>query len=333
MRTKFFNLLFVSALLLLSGCGGGGGGSSSSSGTYTATPSVFINGSVISSIDPTMSLGFVRQMAFDNGYLYIVDSDASDFGTVGHVIKVNSAGTTASYVTAPDGSATSMKWVYAVAISANGSVLTSGTNVGGTTGVINLTYRKNPVITAPNTSYGLAIDGNTLYISDTGGTNNTVVRYDITNPTLPSLITSPTSSVTVANSPQGLAYDNSGYIYVTTNTGGSDGVYRISTSSFTSSLFASSATLFKNPIGIAVRSSPKEIYVINKGTTDTNSSVLKISSDGSTITKFLDGSNTSSMLCAPIGAAINGNILYISNGTCTANSTYAKSVIKVTLDN
>jgi len=131
----------------------------------------------------------------------------------------------------------------------------------------------------------------------------------------------------------GLAYDSAGYIYVTTNTGGSDGVYRISTSSFTSSLFASSATLFKNPIGIAVRSSPKEIYVINKGTTDTNSNVLKISSDGVTITKFLDGADASSMLCAPIGAAINGNILYISNGTCTANSTYAKSVIKVTLDN
>ena len=77
-------------------------------------------------------------MAFANGYLYIVDSDASDFGTVGHVIKVNSAGTTASYVIAPDGSATSMKWVYAVAISANGSVLTTGTNVGGTTGVIQI---------------------------------------------------------------------------------------------------------------------------------------------------------------------------------------------------
>jgi hypothetical protein len=53
-----------------------------------------------------MSLGFDRQMTFDNGYLYIVDSDASDFGTVGHVIKVNSSGTTASYVTAPDGSST-----------------------------------------------------------------------------------------------------------------------------------------------------------------------------------------------------------------------------------
>lgn len=333
MRTNLSKFLLCWTLLLLSGCGGGGGGSSSSSSTYTATPSVFINSSVISSIDLNMSLGFVRQMTFDNGYLYIVDSDASDFGTVGHVIKVNSSGTTASYVTAPDGSSTSMKWVYAVAISTNGSVLTTGTNIGGAGGVINLSYRKNPVITAPNTSYGLAIDNNTLYISDTGGTNNTVVRYDITNPSSPSLINSPTSSVTVATSPQGLAYDSAGYIYVTTNTGGSDGVYRISTSSFTSSLFASSATLFKNPIGIAVRSSPKEIYVINKGTTDTNSNVLKISSDGSTITKFLDGSVTSSMLCSPIGAAINGNILYISNGTCTANSTYAKSVIKVTLDN
>ena len=161
----------------------------------------------------------------------------------------------------------------------------------------------------------------------------------VTIRTLPTFASSPVeilttlTFVTVASNPQGLAYDNAGYIYVTTNTGGSDGVYRISTSTFTSSLFASSGTLFKNPIGIAVRSSPKEIYVINKGTTDTNSNVLKISSDGATITKFLDGADASSMLCAPIGAAINGNILYISNGTCTANSTYAKSVIKVTLDN
>ena len=331
MRTNLSKFLLCWTLLLLSGCGGGGGGSSSSSSSYTATPSVFINSSTIS-----MSLGFLRQMTFNNGYLYFVDSDLSDFGSVGHVYKVNAAGTSASYVTAPNGTSTSMKWVYSVAVAADGSVLASGTDTTELApGVINLSYRKTTVISAPTNSYGIAIDtsNSMLYISDTGGSGNTVVRYNISSATSPTQIGLSPTFVTVASNPQGLAYDNAGYIYVTTNTGGSDGVYRISTSTFTSSLFASSGTLFKNPIGIAVRSSPKEIYVINKGTTDTNSNVLKISSDGATITKFLDGADASSMLCAPIGAAINGNILYISNGTCTANSTYAKSVIKVTLDN
>jgi hypothetical protein len=288
-----------------------------------------------------MSLGFLRQMTFSGGYLYFVDSDLSDFGSVGHVYKVNAAGTSASYVTAPDGTSSSMKWVYAVAVAVDGSVLVSGTDTTALApGVIDLANSRTPVILGSSVSYvpyGLAVDtaNNMLYVSNTGGSNNSVVRYNISSPSSPTQIALIPTSVVVASNPQGLAYDSTGYIYVVTNTGGSDGVYRISTSSFSSapSLFASSATLFKNPIGIAVRSSPKEIYVVNKGTTDTNSNVLKISSDGLTITKFLDGADTSSMLCAPIGAAINGNILYISNGTCTANSTYAKSVIKVTLDN
>jgi len=334
MRTNLSKFFLCWTLLLLSGCGGGGGGSSSSSSTYTATPAVFINSSTIS-----MSLGFLRQMTFSDGYLYFVDSDLSDFGSVGHVYKVNAAGTSASYVTAPDGTSNSMKWVYSVAVAGDGSVLASGTDTTALApGVIDLSSSKTPVILGSTVSYvpyGLAVDtaNSMLYVSNTGGSNNSVVRYNISSPSSPTQISLSPTSVVVASNPQGLAYDSSGYIYVVTNTGGSDGVYRISISSFTASLFASSTTLFKNPIGIAVRSSPKEIYVINKGTTDTNSSVLKISSDGSTITTFLDGSNTSSMLCSPIGAAINVNILYISNGTCTANSTYAKSVIKVTLDN
>jgi hypothetical protein len=86
--------------------------------------------------------------------------------------------------------------------------------------------------------------------------------------------------------------------------------------------FATSS-LFNNPIGIAVRSSYKEVYVANTGTTagDTDSSILKITYDSSgnatAVTTFLSGTSTSSMLCGPVGLAINGNVLYISNGTCT----------------
>ena len=97
-------------------------------------------------------------------------------------------------------------------------------------------------------------------------------------------------------------------------------------------------SIFNNPTGIAIRSSYKEVYVANTGTTagDTDSSILKITYDSSgnatAVTTFLSGTSTSSMLCGPVGLAINGNVLYISNGTCTTNSAYAKSVIKVTLD-
>jgi hypothetical protein len=57
---------------------------------------------------------------------------------------------------------------------------------------------------------------------------------------------------------------------------------------------------------------------------------LKIT-DAGVVSTFLDGSITSNMLCKPIGAAISGSYLYITNGICTTNSTYASSVIKISL--
>ena len=337
MRTNLSKFLLCWTLLLLSGCGGGGGGSSSSSSSYTATPSVFINSSTINN---AVTLGFLRQMIFNGDYLYVVDSAAATGAVVGRVRKFNSSsGAYVTTVIATGGAADQQNSVYSVAVN-NGNIFVTGTdNSGGLTGtgLINLTSNtSNKTGLNINSPYGLAIDPDPvnprIYISDIGGTGNKVAIYDIAA----SPPTQTTPAKTVASNPVGLAYDSSGYIYVTTQTGGSNGVYKIPTSSpYTPSAFANSS-LFKMPNGIAVRSSPKEIYVVDTGTTDTNSSVLKISSDGLTVTKFLDGASSSSMLCSPIGAAINGNVLYISNGLCLSsnvNYPYAKSVIKVTLDN
>ena len=334
MRTNLSNLIFCGTLLLSSGCGGGGGGgSSSSSSTYTASPSVFISSA---SINNVVTLGFLRQMVFDGNFLYVVDSAAATGAVVGRVRKFNaSTGAYVSTVIANGGVADQQNSVYSVAVY-NGNIFITGTDnsLGATgTGLINLTSNTaNKTGAGLASPYGLAIDPTPanprIYVSDVGGAANKVAIYDIaaSPPTL-------ATSKTVGSNPVGLAYDSSGFIYVTTQTGGVDGVWKISTSSpYTPSVFANSS-LFKMPNGIAVRSSPKEIYVVDTGTTDTNSSVLKISSDGSAVTTFLSGSNTSSMLCGPIGAAISGNTLYIANGTCIANNAYAKSVIKVTLDN
>ena len=279
-------------------------------------------------------------MIFNGDYLYVVDSAAATGAVVGRVRKFYSlSGAYVTTVIAIGGAADQQNSVYSVAVN-NGNIFVTGTdNSGGLTGtgLINLTSNtSNKTGLNINSPYGLAIDPDPvnprIYISDIGGTGNKVAIYDIAA----SPPTQTTPAKTVASNPVGLAYDSSGYIYVTTQTGGSDGVYKIPTSSpYTPSAFANSS-LFKMPNGIAVRSSPKEIYVVDTGTTDTNSSVLKISSDGLTVTKFLDGASSSSMLCSPIGAAINDNVLYISNGLCLSsnvNYPYAKSVIKVTLDN
>ena len=336
MRSNLSNLFLVWALLLLSGCGGGGGGSSSSSSTYTASPSVFINSSTISNV---VSLGYLRQMFFDGTYLYVVNSDSSDYsGTIGNVYQFNTSGTYVSTISS------SMKWPYAVSVYNSNVFVTGKSTVGSlAVGLINLTSSTTPVVTGLPSVYGVGVDSTNgyIYISDVGSTlTNNIVIYDIKTTGTPA---SPTSigSVNVTSSPSGFAYDSSlGYMYVTRQSATSAGVYKISTSSYAASTFVSSSfgSIFNNPTGIAVRSAYKEVYVANTGTTagDTDSSILKITYDSSgnatAVTTFLSGSSASSMLCGPVGLAINGTTLYISNGTCTTNSTYAKSVIKVTLD-
>ena len=333
MRTNLSKFFLCWTLLFLSGCGGGGGSSSSSS-TYTASPSVFINSSTISNV---VSLGYLRQMFFDGTYLYVVNSDSSDYsGTIGNVYQFNTSGAYVSTISS------SMKWPYAVSVY-NSNVFVTGKSTVGSLGIglINLTSSTTPVVTGLPSVYGVGVDSTNgyIYISDVGSNlTNNIVIYDIKTTGTPA---SPTSigSVNVTSSPSGFAYDSSlGYMFVTRYSGGTAGVWKISTASpYTASAFATSS-LFNNPIGIAVRSTYKEVYVANTGTTagDTDSSILKITYDSSgnatAVTTFLSGTSTSSMLCGPVGLAINGNVLYISNGTCTTNSAYAKSVIKVTLD-
>ena len=329
--------------MLLSGCGGGGGGSSSSSSTYTASPSVFINCSTVNCI--TSPLQNLRQMFFDGTYLYVVNSTDADQTTSsgGKVYKFDTSGAYVSTISS------SMKWPFSVAVYKSNNIdyiFATGKSTVGSLGIglINLTSSTTPVVTGLPSVYGVGVDSTNgyLYISDVGGTlTKNIVIYDIKttgSPALPTYI----DSINITSSPSGFAYDSLlGYMYVTRQSATSAGVYKISTSSpFTPSTLVSTSfgSVFNNPTGIAVRPSYKEAYVANTGTTagDTDSSILKITYDSSgnatAVTTFLSGTTASSMLCGPVGLAINGNILYISNGTCTTNSAYAKSVIKVTLD-
>ena len=331
MRANLSKFFLFWTLLFLSGCGGGGGGSSSSSSTYTASPSVFINSSTVG-----ITLGYLRQMFFDGTYLYVSSSlDAAQTTTLGGAIyKFNTSGTLVSTVSS------TIKWPFSVAVySSSVFAVATDTAGSGSTGLINLTSSTTPVVTALSSPYGVGIDSaNTrVYVSDVGGGTyaNSVVVYSIGS------YGAPLTFVSIGSSPSGIAYESSlGYMYVTRQSATSEGVYKINTSNYAASTLVSSSfgSIFNNPTGIAVRSTYKEVYVANTGTTagDTDSSILKITYDSSgnatAVTTFLSGTSTSSMLCGPVGLAINGNVLYISNGTCTTNSAYAKSVIKVTLD-
>jgi DNA-binding beta-propeller fold protein YncE len=275
-------------------------------------------------------------MFFDGTYLYVSSSlDAAQTTSLGGAIyKFNTSGTLVSTVSS------TIKWPFSVAVfSSSVFAVATDTAGSGSTGLINLTSSTTPVVTALSSPYGVGIDSaNTrVYVSDVGGGTyaNSVVVYSIGS------YGAPLTFVSIGSSPSGIAYESSlGYMYVTRQSATSEGVYKINTSTYAASTLVSSSfgSIFNNPTGIAVRSSYKEVYVANTGTTagDTDSSILKITYDSSgnatAVTTFLSGTSTSSMLCGPVGLAINGNVLYISNGTCTTNSAYAKSVIKVTLD-
>lgn len=317
MRISISSVIWL-LVLLLNGCGGGGGGSSSSS-TTTTTSSIFTTGK---------TMAYLRHLLFDGSYMYVVDSEAlSSLNSYGHLRQFNA--TSGSFVTSYENASTNFEDIYSVAkfngdllITANyvipsGTVMQGVLKISAASGVY--TY-SNPYPSA-NSLYGLAADTNYLYIADQTAAAIVVCSTSY------SCSTSITSTWV---KPTGLAYDGSSYIYVTDyspNT--TKGLYKINTSSH--AVTSVSSSLFNHPNGVAVYPSTGDVYVVNTGTGDTDSSILKISSDGATISTFLSGSSTSSMLCKPVGAAISGSYLYISNGTCSANSAYANVVIKVNL--
>jgi DNA-binding beta-propeller fold protein YncE len=321
------SIVFLMLGLLLSGCGGGGGSGSTS--TTSTSPTVFASGN---------SMAYLRHLAFDGSYLYVVDSNTSATSTspvsYGHLRQIGA--TSGSLVTTFEPTSTYLKDVFSFA-KFNGSYLVTATIVGGNTGITEINsstyaFTNKAVLSGP---YGLAVDtGNTrLYAANQSA--NTVVVYDTSYTILKSICNTSTYSSCVSSTsnadwvyPTGLAYDGSTYIYVTSFSGGTKGLYKISTSDYTVTSISSS--LFNNPNGVAVYTSTGDIYVVNTGSGDTDSSILKVTSAG-VVSTFLDGSVTSNMLCKPIGAAISGSYLYITNGTCTFNSTYASSVIKISL--
>jgi len=309
--------VFLILVLLLNGCGGGGGGSSSSSAT-TTTSSIFTTGK---------TMAYLRHLLFDGSYMYVVDSESlNTLNSYGHLRQFGA--TSGSFVTTYENAATNFEDIYSVT-KFNGDLLVTANYVfsGGTVmqGVLKISaasgiYTYSNPYPSSNSLYGLATDTNYLYIADQSAAAVIVCSTGYSCSSITNTWVKPT----------GLAYDGSSYIYVTdyspTTT---KGLYKINTTSH--AVTSVSSSLFNHPNGVAVYTSTGEVYVVNTGTGDIDSSILKISSDGATISTFLDGSSTSSMLCKPVGVAISGSYLYISNGTCSANSAYANVVIKVNL--
>jgi DNA-binding beta-propeller fold protein YncE len=324
MRISISTVFFI-LVLLLSGCGGGGGGTSSSS--TTTTPTVFASGN---------SMAYLRHLAFDGtNYLYVVDSNTLSTSTspisYGH-LRQFSATTSGSTAITFENTTADLKNIFSV-IKFNNDLLVSGETTNGSQGVIKITlssgtYTYTPKISVINLSlYGLAADTVNSRLFVVNQSAKTILIHDSG---YSAISASPISGGWTE--PTGLAYNGNyggvGYIYVTDYRGGSSGLYKINTSSFAVSVISSS--LFNYPNGVAVNTSTGDVYVVNTGSGDTDSSILKITAAG-LVTTFLAGSVTSNMLCKPIGAAISGSYLYVTNGICTTNSAYASSVIKINL--
>lgn len=324
MRISISSVIWL-LVLLLNGCGGGGGGTSSSS--TSTTPTVFASGN---------SMAYLRHLAFDGtNYLYVVDSNTLSTSTspisYGH-LRQFSGTTSGSSATTFENTATDLKNIFSVA-KFNTDLLVTGETTSGSQGVIKVSlsgsnYVYTPKISVINISlYGLAVDTVNSHLFVVNQSAKTILIHDSS---YSAIAASPISAGWTE--PTGLAYNGNyggvGYIYVTDYRGGSSGLYKINTSSFAVSVISSS--LFNYPNGVAVNTSTGDVYVVNTGSSDTDSSILKITSAGA-VSTFLDGSVTSNMLCKPIGAAISGNYLYVTNGICTTNSAYSSSVIKINL--
>ena len=307
-----FGLFVLGLALLINGCGGGGGGSSSSPSSTSCTqtsPCVFSSG---------VTMNYLRNMYFDSSsnLLYVVDGDTDTCSATsyGHV-RVFNADTGVYQNTL--GGATDVKCTNAVTVSGGNVFVTGASTALNKPGLINLssgiyTNRAN----IDQYGYGLTVANNQMFMAyDNLGT---VVVYNNSVPT-PTLVAG-VPAISPGNGPTGLAYDVAGYVYVTAFTGSNLGVYKIDlNNNYVVSLFANS-NLFDKPNGIAVRNSPREVYVVNTGTTESQAGVLKISTDGNGnstgVSTFLSASNLSSKLCSPVGIAISGDNLFIANGKC-----------------
>jgi len=283
-------------------------------------------------------------MYFDEAtnLLYVVDGDSNlcNAGTYGRIRKFN--GITGAYQSSYGGANDILCPTGVVVL--NGQVFATGKIPSGRSGLINMSVLPYASIaSADQLGYGLAVSNNRLFMSYDNLVAGSVVVYDKNSP--PSWKNSETVNPNLINGPVGMAYDPAGYIYVThrdSGIGQTIGVSKINTvinagtSQYASSDFANS-NLFDKPSGIAVRSSPREVYVVNTGSTESQAGILKISTDGNGnstgVSTFLTASNLSSKLCSPVGIAIGGNNLFISNGKCptTGNSAYASTILKIAL--
>jgi hypothetical protein len=268
----------------------------------------------------------LRNMFFDpaSNSIYVADGDTNlyDINSYGHIRQFNAD--SGSY-TRSFGGVADVLWTNAVAV-VNGYVFATGKQPGGPSGLMNMSsgiYTNRAVL--DQAAYGLTVANNQLFMAY-DNFSSVAVFDSVAN--VPSVTLSRYLAVT--NFPTGLAYDPAGYVYVTHNNAGiggqSKGITKIKIADYSVSPFASS-NLFNKPNGIAVRLTPREVYVVNTGTTE----ILKITTDGNggyiDVSPFPVGK-----LCSPVGIAVKDNNLFIANGICTtANKDYSSTILKIVL--
>jgi len=273
----------------------------------------------------------LRNMFFDAGTnsIYVADGDTNlyDTNSFGHIRQFNAD--SGVYLRSFGGVA-DVLWTNAVAV-VNGYVFATGKQPNGDAGLINmsatpLNYSNKAAKSLA--AYGLTVANNNLFMAyDNTGFVDIYSSFPLV-PTV-SLVT----VVNVGHSPTGLAYDPAGYVYVTHNDAGilqTKGVSKIKISDYSTSSFATSDE-FDKPNGIAVRLTPREVYVVNTGKSVGKSEILKITTNGNggyiDVLPFPVGK-----LCSPVGIAVKGNNLFIANGICTtANKDYSSTILKIAL--
>lgn len=312
MNKKFLLPLLCLALTVLSACGGGGGGGSS--GNSSNTPSSSSN--YVKSIQ-TWDLNngeYPKLMTADatgNVYVAVTGSNAAIYNNSDRIAKFDGAHFS-TYLSV--GRPYALTFVDPANVS-SGFYISAQPN-GSNPGIYDST------LISVDTQVGAGYGG-VLYASN---------RVFWANQTTSRVVSDTNShNFSVTQAPAGIAIKQ-GAFYVTRSTLVSSGtsVCAVQVLTNTSDVhdFACSSSQFNRPQGIAYSSQVDAFYVVNSGGSGT---VVRIDASGNVdATPFLTSADG---LCAPVGAVVVGNYLYVSNGPCTSGANHVNGgfILRVNL--
>jgi hypothetical protein len=319
---RIWCVTFLSACL--AACGGGGGAAAEDSVEMVTPPGQGELAATVAVIGAAGQLVSPQHMTYYGGNLYLVDVTSQVGSTgVGTVKKFNTSGVLQASIG-------TIENPVGVAFDTAGTMFVTGKKPSAGQGVLQVDT--NGTVTEKKTGLnlsGLVIDGSS-YTYVAAYSLGKVLSYNA------GFVSG--SDIAVSNQPVGLGYDSVGNgIFITRFSGGSQGLYRFSTtaSPVVATAYATSS-YFNQPNAIAIRTSPSlEIYVVNTGGRSDQRSILKISSNGAVVETYLSATNVAHKLCNPTGIATDGSNLYIANSTCSDgyspnNTGFANSLVKVT---